>query len=392
MLRSGTVMAALNDEQSRALADQCVQCGLCLPHCPTYAAAPVETESPRGRIVLIKALSTEPSRSLIEAAQASLDHCLGCRQCESVCPAGVPFDSLLVAGRSKIAPYARRPFRANLLLWLVKRPLWLAAAMRLARTVRQRIAGAVIGPTLQPGWHRCHGERRGRVALLTGCIAHWLDVSAHAAAIRCLNRRGWDVWVPEQSRCCGSLHDHAGQPAVGESLRLTLSRSVASGIALDAAVSCSTGCVEAHSRALHPLPVYDVMSFLDQNCSPPAPGAVTDQTASALMHAPCTLRNGLKRPNAGRAALAQAGCTSLGECPSICCGAGGWNSWLDASRSAMLFAPLGEWLKNQPRGEIMSHNIACRMHIQGHLGSNRKILHPVEVLDRLDCGEDATHD
>lgn len=82
-----------------ALADACVLCGLCLPSCPTYALDRVEAESPRGRIMLFKALAG--GRILPEAATtAPLDHCLGCRECERVCPARVRYGELLGAGRT----------------------------------------------------------------------------------------------------------------------------------------------------------------------------------------------------------------------------------------------------------------------------------------------------
>jgi glycolate oxidase iron-sulfur subunit len=94
------------------LADQCVQCGLCLPACPTYRFSQVEAESPRGRIALARAwaLDTIPPTP---AGDGHLDHCLGCRRCEVVCPAGVQYGPLLVAARGqqreRRAPGWRQP-------------------------------------------------------------------------------------------------------------------------------------------------------------------------------------------------------------------------------------------------------------------------------------------
>ena len=49
----------ISKQEIIAATDQCVMCGLCLPHCPTYAIAKMEPESPRGRIALVRALYEE---------------------------------------------------------------------------------------------------------------------------------------------------------------------------------------------------------------------------------------------------------------------------------------------------------------------------------------------
>ncbi|HEY6877319.1 MAG TPA: 4Fe-4S dicluster domain-containing protein, partial [Polyangiales bacterium] len=94
-----------------ALADQCVMCGLCLPHCPTYRLEQTEAESPRGRIALARALAEGRLEPDAEAV-AHLDHCLGCLSCQQVCPSQVRYEDLLVQTRAALAA-ARPPAAAG---------------------------------------------------------------------------------------------------------------------------------------------------------------------------------------------------------------------------------------------------------------------------------------
>ena len=94
------------DPPSQADLDQCVHCGLCLPHCPTFRELHVETESPRGRLHLMRSLG----EGRVDTTDRFVQHmmlCLDCRACEAVCPSGVKFGSLMEATRAEILK--RRP-------------------------------------------------------------------------------------------------------------------------------------------------------------------------------------------------------------------------------------------------------------------------------------------
>ncbi len=86
----------------------CVHCGLCLPHCPTYQETGRETSSPRGRIYLMRGVA-EGRIPLDSQVVEETYFCLACRACESACPAGVRYGHLVESMRAEIDARGARP-------------------------------------------------------------------------------------------------------------------------------------------------------------------------------------------------------------------------------------------------------------------------------------------
>ena len=55
------------------------------------------------------------------------------------------------------------------------------------------------------------GTRRGRVALLSGCVQDVFFHRVNEATVRVLAAEGYDVLVPRDQQCCGALELHAGR-------------------------------------------------------------------------------------------------------------------------------------------------------------------------------------
>jgi glycolate oxidase iron-sulfur subunit len=213
-----------------------VHCGLCLAACPTYVERGEETESPRGRIHLIKSLEEGRLAPTPEVLR-HLDGCLGCRACETACPSGVPYGALIEAARPWVEafrpPPARLARRALATVLSSRRlgrmafaPLeilggrgWTRrAARRAPRSIQSWLALAAAAPGGRPAADlpprlEPDGRPRGTAVLLTGCVPATLFASTLRAAATLLRRAGVRVIVPRDAGCCGALPLHLGAGA-----------------------------------------------------------------------------------------------------------------------------------------------------------------------------------
>jgi glycolate oxidase iron-sulfur subunit len=76
----------------------CNRCGFCTSYCPTYNATGNEIHSPRGRNQMLRALIEGKVADPAEARE-SIDTCLLCGECTTVCFSEVPTAELMVQAR-----------------------------------------------------------------------------------------------------------------------------------------------------------------------------------------------------------------------------------------------------------------------------------------------------
>ncbi|HIG86861.1 MAG TPA: (Fe-S)-binding protein [Planctomycetes bacterium] len=210
----------------------CIHCGLCLNSCPTYRESGRESESPRGRIHLMRALGEGRLEADTDCVQA-LDSCLVCRNCETVCPAGVQFGALMESARNQLPAPGLVP---GFLRWLGFRVVLpnrrvlalLAGGVRLAQILHlPRLMAPLLGsrgatlaslPVFPPASQRrslpnispSTNESLETVTMLEGCIQRQLYGAVNRATVQTLNALGADVLTPADHACCGALHAHNG--------------------------------------------------------------------------------------------------------------------------------------------------------------------------------------
>lgn len=405
-------------------ADQCVKCGLCLPHCPTYAKTRDEGDSPRGRIALMQGLA-EGHLDAAGRLEFHLDRCLACRACEQVCPSGVRYGRLIDAARAMIEQRRRPPLPARLTRRLgrdqiVMRPRRLRAAARLLRLYErsglQRVArgsgllralGLSRLDALLPripsqrafrAYYPAEGEERGRVALFTGCLGNVFERDALRASIRLLNHCGYGVHVPPRQGCCGALHLHGGESAGAAGLAR---HNIATFNALDveAVVYTSSGCgatlaeygdwvadADGGERRGLDAPAVDLSRFITSRDGlrgdTPAP-----LNGRIAVHDPCTLRNVVRAADSPYELLSRipgAAVTPLAG-NARCCGAAGSYMLTQPEMAGRLREDKLTALRELNPDVLVTSNIGCALHLAAGIreaGMDIEVVHPVVLLER----------
>ncbi|WP_239565565.1 (Fe-S)-binding protein [Brevibacillus fulvus] len=220
----------------------CMHCGFCLPACPTYQQTGLESYSPRGRIALMKGVAQQ-QLAVDGEFEKNMFACLGCRACETACPAGVPYGSLIETAREVVADHKKETGRPPLVHRLVfkhlfphpKRIKWLGNALWAAQAsglqkladktglmrilpremaeMQQAVAkvASPLARSKRAPVLKAEGETRLTIGLFTGCVMDVLFYETNQATARLLSKAGCDVVIIDNQACCGALHAHSGE-------------------------------------------------------------------------------------------------------------------------------------------------------------------------------------
>ena len=404
---------------SESILRRCVHCGFCTATCPTYVTLGNELDSPRGRIYLIKEM-LENDRPADAETVKHVDRCLSCLACMTTCPSGVHYMHLVDHARVHIEETYRRPlaqralrsllafvlpqrgrFRASLHLAKLGRPF--APLFRSVEALRPLAAMLDLAPArvapkaaeTTPGrFFAPEGERRGRVAILTGCAQPVLDDGINRHTIALLNRLGVEIVLPAGEGCCGSLVHHMGRDgeAHAQAKRNIVAWEAEMKRGLDAIVVTTSGCgttIKDYGHMLRGEPEWaeraaavsalamDVTEYL---ATLDLPEPVHGAGLVVAYHAACSLQHGQKVTAQPKALLRAAG-FAVRDVPEahLCCGSAGTYNILQPEIAGELQRRKVRNLLSVRPQAVAAGNIGCITQIGA--AADVPVLHTVKLLD-----------
>jgi glycolate oxidase iron-sulfur subunit len=399
---------------------KCVHCGFCLPTCPTYIVLREEIDSPRGRIILMK--SVLEGNVELEEAIPYIDHCLGCLGCVTVCPSGVDYGELLMPFRAFTEEQRYKPPGKRFSRWIIKETLPYPRKFNSATKISgfAKPISSILPKQFQvmldlvpdkisphdtlPSLYPAMGERRARIALLTGCVQQILAREINWATLRVLSRNGVEVIIPQNQGCCGALALHTGDTKSAQALAANNLEVFPTDV--DAIITNAAGC----GSAVHEYPllfrntdledksrefsqrVYDITVFLTQLGIEPIPPLtnplkIAYQDACHLAHAQGITKEPrellLMVPNLTLVPIQQR---------ELCCGSAGSYNLEQPEIAQQLGERKVENILEAEVDAVVTGNIGCLIQLRMHLaqlinknGVNQEIppvCHTIELIDK----------
>lgn len=399
--------------RSNDILRKCVHCGFCTATCPTYTLLGDELDSPRGRIYLIKQM-LEEGRPADKQTVKHVDRCLSCLACMTTCPSGVHYMHLVDHARAHIEATYKRPLveRAlrGVLAKVLPNPMLFRFALlgaKLGKPFQRILPGrlkamiALTPKTIHPPapWDEpqvfpAEGERKMRVALMTGCAQKVLDPTINESTIRLLTRHGAEVVIAKGAGCCGALTHHMGKVSdshASAAANITAWMKEARGEGLDAVVINASGCGTTVKDYGHMFRTDDAMAADAETIS----GMTRDVTEllaelglketnapklRVAYHAACSLQHGQKITIEPKALLKQAGFTVLEPKEGhLCCGSAGTYNLMQPEIAGQLKDRKLANIEATKPDLIAAGNIGCMAQLGS--GTDVPIVHTAALLD-----------
>jgi glycolate oxidase iron-sulfur subunit len=393
-----------------------------------------ENDSPRGRLYLMRAAEEGRISVASRGFERHINRCLGCRACESACPAGVEYGQLLEAARSDLRESGDRRSHTSRLVnfilcsvWLHPRRLRLAFTAarlfrdsRLARLLlasklphlispRLELALALLDSSSPARLDQMNGEvnqvtsathdaELRNAQLFKGCVTEGLFSRVNAATARVLRINGCRLETPDAQGCCGALHAHAGDL---EGARVLARRNVdAFATGGDAPVVTNAGgcgaMLASYAHLLKHDPDYAerARSFsarvrdVSQQLAATGvrEGAQLDPSVATTYDASCHLLHGQRAAEEPLRLLASIPALRFVplEESDVCCGGAGVYNLLEPDLSSRVLAEKLKHVEESGALLLTTGNAGCHMQIAAGArlaGLRLRVCHPVELLD-----------
>lgn len=375
------------------LTTQCIRCGFCLESCPTFVETGEETQSPRGRIYLVRSAEAGVL-DWVEGVGEALDTCLGCRACETSCPSGVKYGEIFELAREEVAK--RRPKMAtNALLQVITNPMLLKIqrlypGRKLPGFVSKILSGQeaeveIPRPQSQlPSKPEINTPAVGSVHFLEGCAMEVLFPAVNESTRRLLRRVGYET-LPNSAGCCGALHAHNGQLSTALQMANELDRDMLGGEPL---IVNSAGCGSWIKEALKHRVSYDASEFLLEKGLPAMLADSPKANIRIAYHDACHLSHGQgirSQPRALLEAIPGVTMVRLAESEHCCGSAGIYNVLQPAMARALLER---KWKHVEASGAdiVAMGNPGCHAWIAQAAREHQsriRVMHTMEVLEEF---------
>jgi glycolate oxidase iron-sulfur subunit len=357
-------------------------------------------------------------------------YCLGCLACMTACPAGVNYAELFEHARAEaessgvLGSPKRTLIRAFTIRWLfmdlerlqlfgaflrLYQQLGIQAAVRrsgILRLLPRRLQELeAMTPTLQPAVSSeliplvtpAAGQKRYRVAMLTGCAQDLVFSDINRDTVDVLARNGCEVITPPTQYCCGSLHAHNGEWELAQQLaRKQIDQFPPEHY--DAIISNAGGCGShlKHYRklladdpryrdraALWDQRVQDIHEWLAKVQLQPISHALRPQVVT--YHESCHLTHGQKVTVEPRQLLRSIPNLKLVELPESawCCGSAGIYNLIQPEMANQLLERKLDHIRSTGANIVATGNPGCLLQlINGakQRGMQLRVVHPITLL------------